>query len=1017
MLFADLVGSTELSHRLDIEEYRELLRAYDKAVSEVVVRFGGYLAHYLGDGILAYFGWPEAHDNEAERAVRAALAILDAIERMNREIGGANPLAVRIGVHTGAVVMGKVGGSGRQEVTALGETPNVAARVQAVAPPNCILITPATHRLVSGLFVVEDAGAHVLKGIAQPMELRRVRRPSGVRSGLQGAAARGLTLFIGREHELQLIGDRWELAREGKGQLVLISGEAGIGKSRLVKAFEDQIAEHPHTWLESGCGSIFENTPFYAVREMLKQGFALGGDSIDERIKALEDSLTLAGLKPDQALPLVAPILELPIPDKYPPSLAGPEEQRRRLLASLCSWAFGLARAQPMVMVIEDLHWADPSTLELARMLAEQGATSKLLLVYTARPEFQAPWLTKTHHSHLALNRLNTRQASDLIKHVASRIRLSDEVVKTLIERTAGVPLFLEELTRVVLEGESNGHERDIPATLHDSLVARLDRLGPAKEVAQVGAVIGREFSYRLIEAVADLSSESLQAALNKLADAELLYLQGLPPDATYIFKHALVRDAAYELLLKSRRRAIHQKVAGVLVEQFKDVAEAQPELLAHHYTQAGDAEQGITAWQRAAEQAMSRGALKEAEGHLRSAIAVLSATAASAERSRRELLLQLRLGQILQATNGYNAPETESAFTRARTLGEELGNPGQLVQILRGHFGTILMRGQTTAARALADELHDAAQRDGNPATLIVGHYDQGVSRFYRGQLSEALPHFRKTVDLWKDDLDRTVPNDPGVEAHAYMAAIYVHLGMADKAREEARTAVALAERLKKPFDIAFIRHFSTSVQVMLGDAVRARESGKLGVAECTQARIPHFALTCGIFLGWAIAMQGDGAEGVAMIRECITKLRAAGAMLEINYYLGLLAQAQMCSGEVNQALETVGEAVRIAPDQEIFQPYPLWVRGEVYVRMGSEEEAEHALRETIVFSRGIGDRMGELRAATSLARILMLRGRPAEAREILSQAFTGFEEGFDTPHIAAARDLLAHEREPRLA
>ena len=1008
VLFADLVGSTELSQQLDIEEYRDLLRAYSKTSSEVVSRFGGYLAQYQGDGILAYFGWPEAHDYEAERAVRAGLALLAAVQQLNQDpLPHAHRLAVRIGIHTGPVVIGKIGGSGRDEVAALGETPNVAARVQAVAPSNSIFITATTHRLVSGLFVVEAAGAHSLKGVVQPLELFRVKQAAGVRSRLRSAEGRGLTPFVGREHERGLLRDRWDLVREGRGQLVLMIGEAGIGKSRLVESFHDDIAADPHTWLECGGGPLFENTPLYAISEMLKQGFAQRGDSVEERLKALEESLTLARLKTEQALPLVAPVLGLPVPDQYPSPIGRPEEQRQKLLATLCSWALGAARAQPLVIVMEDLHWADPSTLELARMLAEQAAAAPLLLIYTARPEFAPPWRPSAHHAHLILNPLNGRQARDLLAHLSPGATLPDDAVRMLMERSAGVPLFLEELTRAVLEGEGSPTERHIPSTLQDSLMARLDRLGSARDIAQIGGVIGREFSYSLVEAVTELASEELRAALNKLVDAELLYRQGLPPDATYTFKHALVQDAAYQALLKSRRRELHRNVAQVLGEHFKEIAEAEPEVLAYHYAAAGDSAQAISAWQRAAEQAMGRGALKEAEGHLRSAIGGLSEVPTQ-ERAQRELPLQLRLGQVLQSTLGYAAAETEAAFTRARTLALELGNPGQLVRILRGHFGTAIVGGQMDVARTIADELYKAAQLDATPATLVVGHFDQGVWRWYRGQLSEALPHFQKAAELWDESLDREVPNDAGIEAHAYMAYIYAHLGMADKARAEARTGVALAERLVKPFDIGFTRHYEASVQVILGDAAGAKESARVGVAHCRDARVPFFERTCSILFGWATARQGDCATGLKLIGENLASHRKARTLVEVGYYLALLAEAQMCSGNLKEALETVKEALAAAPDQEIYLPYALWVRAEVLLRLGSEDAAEQAYRDTVVFAHRIEDLLGELRAATSLAQMLKARGHAAQAREILAPVFSGFTEGFDTPVVSQARGLL---------
>src|SRR6266851_2395946 len=501
VLFCDLVGSTEIAARLDPEEWRETVAAYHRAAADAITRFGGYVAQYLGDGVMAYFGWPEAHDNDAERAARAGLAILDAIAKLNEQ-SERRKLSARVGIDSGAVV---VGASAGKEADVFGDAPNIAARVQSAADPDTVMITDAMHQLVSGLFIVEDRGAHPLKGVEQPLHLYRVIQPSGVRGRLEAAAAsRGLTPFVGREDELRLLANRWERALEGEGQVALIIGEAGIGKSRLVQRFHEQMKGTPHTWVEAAAAPFFQNTPFYPVAAMLRELVAWGGDEpAEDQLAQLESGLTSAGVKPAEAIPLLAPLLNLPLPAKYPPSSLSPEQQRRRLLATLVEWVLGAARVQPLVIAIEDLHWADASTLELIQLLAEQGATARLLLLYTARPEFRAEWPLRAHHTHITLNRLSARNVREMITQVAARNALASETVDAVIERTSGVPLFVEELTRVVLESvDARLTAHQIPVTLHDSLMARLDRLGPAKEVAQAGAVIGDTFSYELLNAV-----------------------------------------------------------------------------------------------------------------------------------------------------------------------------------------------------------------------------------------------------------------------------------------------------------------------------------------------------------------------------------------------------------------------------------------------------------------------------------------------------------------------------------
>ena len=643
VLFCDLVGSTEIASHLDPEEWREIVREYHRAVAQAIERFGGHVAQYLGDGVMAFFGYPEAHDNDAERGARAALAILNAVSKLSKQ--PARPkLSARIGIDSGAVVVGDGAGKGAD---VFGDTPNIAARVQATAEPDTVVITDAAHRLVSGLFVVENRGAQALKGIARPVQLYRVIQASGVRGRLEAVAtSRGLTPFVGREDELRLLMNRWERVLEGEGQAALIVGEAGIGKSRLMQRFHEQVAGTSHTWIAGAAGPFFQNTPFYPVAEMLRELLSWrGSESADEQLRELEARLSLAGLKPAEVLPLIAPLLNLPITAEYPAPSLSPEQQRRRMLAAMVDWVLGHARVQPLIIAIEDLHWADPSTLELLQLLVEQAATERLLLLYTARPEFRPQWPPRAHYAQITLDRLSSRNARRMVEKAVAGKVLSEETIAAVIERTGGVPLFVEELTQAVLEsGNAKLTGREIPVTLHDSLMARLDRLGPAKEVAQVGAVLGREFSDELLEALQTMAEEDLRRALHSLAEAELLYVRGIPPKASYSFKHVLIRDAAYEALLKSTRQQYHVRIAQVLKARFTEVAEMEPELLAHHYTEAHLFKEAVSYWQRAGERASARSAMAEATSHIHRGLELLVTLPDTPERAQQELALNLIL-------------------------------------------------------------------------------------------------------------------------------------------------------------------------------------------------------------------------------------------------------------------------------------------------------------------------------------------------------------------------------------
>ena len=836
VLFCDLAGSTAIAAQLDPEEWRETVAGYQRAAAEAITRFDGHVAKYLGDGVMAFFGWPEAHDNDAERAARAGLAILDAIAKLDEH--PARPrLSARIGIDSGAVVVGA--GAGK-DADVFGDAPNIAARVEAAADPGTVLITAETHRLVSGLFVVEDRGAQALKGVERPVQLFRVIQPSGVRGRLQIASARGLTPFVGREDESRILMSRWERTRAGEGQVVLIVGEAGIGKSRLVDRFREQIVGTPHTWVECATAPFYQNTPFYPVADMLQQSFrghqrsqrrseltslrgALNNESTAEQLAQLEASLELAGLKLTEAVPLIAPLLNLAVPERYPPLQMTPDQQRKRLLATIVAWTLGAARAQPLVIATEDLHWADPSTLELIQMLVEQGATSPLLLLYTARPEFKSPWPMRAHHTQVTLNRLGSRDVREMIARVSARIALAEDTVAAVVARTGGVPLFVEELTRAVLERGGDSANREIPATLRDSLMARLDRLGAAKEVAQVAAVIGREFSYELLHAVHPVAEDELQSALAKLAAAELVYTRGVPPEANYQFKHALIQDAAYEALLKTRRRELHRKIAQTLTEKFVELAEAHPEVLARHWTEAGDTEPAITAWQLAGEQALERGAYREGEQHYRDALKSLETLPESPDRDGRELKLQLALGAVMGSTRVWSRVDTAAVYARARTLAERAGGVESL-QVFQGLWASALTRGEHRAALVLADQMLEIARGISRSSSLVLAHLAQGFCRLCLGDLAAARPHFLQAIEHYREEDFRGIHDDLGVGARLQAGFNEWLLGYPDQALRYTDDARDLARRLNAPFAVAFVNSVAIFIHGWRGDFARAR-------------------------------------------------------------------------------------------------------------------------------------------------------------------------------------------------
>ena len=611
VLFCDLVDSTALASQLDPEDLREVVRAYQDTCAKVIARFEGHIAQYLGDGLLVYFGYPLAHEDDAQRAVRAGLGIVEALGQLNTHLGQERGvhLAVRLGIHTGLVVVGDVGGGARQEQLALGETPNLAARLQGLAAPNTLVISAATFQLLGGFFACQPLGTPLLKGLAQPLAVYRVLYESMARSRLEAASSTGWTPLVGREQEIGVLLERWAQVKDGFGQVVLLSGEAGIGKSRLVQVLTEQVAAEPRAWLTPcQCSPYYQNTALYPMIDLLER-VALHferEESAEQKIGKLEGFLVQYGLPLAEAVPLFAALLSLPLPADYAPLPVSPEQQKQRTLHALLTILLRIAAQQPLLFVMEDLHWVDPSTLELLSLLVDQGPTVRILALFTFRPDFTPPWTGRAHLTQLTVNRLPQRQAVEVIRQVAHGKVLPPEVVEQIVAKTDGVPLFVEELTKMVLESgllqEQDEryaltgplHPLAIPATLHDSLMARLDRLAAVKALAQLGATLGREFSYALLRAVAPLEEESVHQGLHQLVAAEFLYQRGVPPQATYTFKHALIQDVAYQSLLRSTRQQYHQRIAQVLEARFPETVETQPELLAQHYTEAGLTEQAV---------------------------------------------------------------------------------------------------------------------------------------------------------------------------------------------------------------------------------------------------------------------------------------------------------------------------------------------------------------------------------------------------------------------------------------
>jgi predicted ATPase len=985
--------------------------AYHAAAAGAVERFGGYAAHYLGDGLVAYFGYPTAHEDDAERAVRAGLDILDAIRLLNAAPQPTHgvELQVRIGIDTGPVVIGELGAA-RREPLALGDAPNVAARVQATAVPDKVFITETTHQLVGGLFLLEERGSHLLKGRSEPITLYRVLAPSGVRGRLDATRGPSFTPFVGREEERRLLLERWELVQEGQGQIVLITGEAGIGKSRLVRRLGEDLGGRRHTWIEGGGSPHLQGTAFAPVVDVLRQGLGWREDEEPAvRLARLERALDGAGLDRSEAVPLLSGLLGLELPDTYGPLASSPEQRRRRLMATLVQWVLTSARLQPMVLVLEDLHWIDPSTLELQALLVEQAATAPLLFVHTARPEFRPPWRPCGDHTHVVLNRLSRRRTREMVACViGGTAPPPSHVLDAIILRSDGVPLFVEELTKTVLESGAAGGSQ-IPTTLQGSLMSRLDRLGTAKEVAQVASVAGREFFPGLLAAVVGLPAAALEETLGRLADAELIFVRGSPPDATYVFKHALIRDAAYSSLLKSRRRELHVAIARALADRFSDTVETTPELLAHHFTEAGELETAWRQWQRAGELAVARSALLEAAGHFTTALELLGTLPDTPGRVRQALNLQVLLGQAQAATKGYGARDVTDAFARARELARQAGGTRELLSVLFGLWTSIAGQGEFGVARDLADELLAVAERAGMRTEMVWGHLANGVNHYSLGDPTAAREHLARVVVLYREVERPPSPSDPGVMALSYATVNSWTLGLVEEARERSRESLELAQHLGNPLALAWAGFFTAALHVFLREPRRALEHVDPLITLCEEHQFSLFVGLATIVRGAALSEDGRHDEGLAELRKGLVLYRATGQRVSHRLYLCWLAQAYAAAGAVEEAAATVDEALGMPTEERLFEPELHRLRAELLGRRNAEPtRVEASFREAIELARRQAARPLELRAATSYAGWLSIARRGDEGRQHLEEVCGWFPAASDTRDLHEARALL---------
>jgi class 3 adenylate cyclase/tetratricopeptide (TPR) repeat protein len=1030
VMFCDLVGSTAISARLDPEDLSSVIGAFQKACVSAVTAFGGSVAKYMGDGALVYFGYPEAHEDDAERAVRAGLALLDTITAMRLPLP-VRP-QVRVGIATGLVVVGElIGEGGAQERVAVGETLNLAARIQAAASPDSVVVAELTCRLAGVAFEYEDLGSHELKGIPDATRLWRVTGESGTRGRFDSRTAKGLTPLVGRAEEIGLLLRRWDYAKEGDGQLVLLSAPAGFGKSRLTQSFREHLGDSPITCLQYFGSPFHVNSPFLPfIRQLERAAGIVRTETAAQKLDKLESILEGSAESRIEDVSLMAALLSIPFGDRYPRLQITELVQKQRTMELLEEQLVLLSRRNPVLVVFEDAHWIDPSSLELMNSAIRRVASLPVMIVVTHRPEFPSPWSDLGHATVLKLNQLGRSQVIELIQKVAGGKTLPEAVIEQIAAKSQGVPLFIEEITRSILESgdlEESGdryvsrrsiREFTIPSTLQDSLIARLDRLGSAKDVVLTASIIGREFSYELIEAVSSISQATLLADLGRLVQSDLLEQSGTPPHSRYIFKHALILDAASQSVLKARKRELHQRIAEVFTSRFPEVAANEPELLAHHYTEANVVDRALAFWRQAANRAVARLAYVEALGHVDEAMKLIATLPEGAERDEWELCFLVIEGPSRMALDGWDSPAAERLYEEARTVAERLGRPAEVFRSIWGLWMGAHSSGQHVRAHELYREIFGLLGQTNDPEYVVQAHHAGGSQMVAEGVPRVALAHVDQLLTTYRMDVHGNLAlmygaHDPACCSLGMRALSLMMLGHLDKALEESEKALVLSERLGHKPSISHTHLFRAELSIILNRTEEAEAHLNTSMSLAKRFSLAAYLNAGDLMHGFVRALGGEVEIGIRQAEAALaTLVSVPSRRFHLPIRIAIVGRAKMTGGDIEGALALLDTALEAASStgERWYEPELLRLKAGLLLTQAEQQAvAEHCLKAAIALAQRQEAKFWELRAATTLAVLWKQQGHRAEAHSLLAPVCSWFSEGLNTADVKDANALLA--------